>query len=140
MLNKQIPCWPAWGHDHRWCWTTEEPAEVEHVSKETIETNRLLGMYIIDSHLKLYKVDTVTVKGKAGLWGWLPQYSGTYYNASLSWVFKERLTLEAAKQYIFDFITNHPEVHNEFYSSEEIRDIVFSIETAAELVKVLDLL
>ena len=135
--SSATPRWPAWGHDRRWAWRLKSLKPLRTVTEQYLRSGELHAVVLLDSDLKLYKVERVQKLSRAGLFGWRPGYRGTYLRVEPVLRLERQLTLHAAKRYVLEFLSSHSDVYGTAMPRSELASTLMAAQSAEELFAVL---
>lgn len=128
---------PAWVHDDRWAWVIKNFSELSIVTEDYFESGRIAKLKILSFDLNFFRVVDFRRLGWAGVLGWRLGYSGRYLRLNIE---VDRVCVmdeETAKNYIIDFLSEHPEIYNSGESICEVASRIKSAKGVDELFSVL---
>jgi hypothetical protein len=121
-------------HDDRWSWKIMNDQPLRIATEKYLRRSDRLGERILDTDLNLFKVVEIREQGLAGIFGWRPGFKGRHLRVETVLQFDQRLSLEAAKRYVVDFLSAHPEVYSSGMSPEQMLSTVMSAASSEELL------
>jgi hypothetical protein len=127
------PRWPGWGHDRNWAWRLESLDPLRTVSQDYLRSGKLSAVVVLDADLRLFRVADVREIGRAGIFGWRPGFKGTYFRVDPILQFERQLTLDAAKKYVLEFISSHPDLYTSGMPGSELSSALMAARSAEEL-------
>jgi hypothetical protein len=133
-INVNAVKYPVWGHDEKFAWALMNLKPLEVAEGNYVSDNRANDLKFIDSDLNFFQVDGIKVLGRAGIFGWRPGYTGTYFNIELKLKFVRQLNFEEAKSYITRFVSNHPAIYSSSESFEEFETRVNNAKNMHSLI------
>jgi len=123
-------------HDHRWAWRLENDRPLRIATQEYLRRADWREK-ILDSNLNLFKVVEVREIGRAGIFGWRPGFKGTYLRVETVLRLDRKLSFEAAKKYVLDFVSAHPGAYESGMPLAELSATVMAAASPEELLAAL---
>jgi hypothetical protein len=104
------------------------------VSEDYLRRGELLSVSILDSELNLFKIIEVRELGRAGIFGWRLGFKGKYLRVEPVLQLEKKLNLEAAKRYVFEFLSAHPGVYESEMPLAQLLSTVMAAHSPVELM------
>lgn len=125
---------PAWMHDNRWSWKLMNDQPLRIATEKYLRRSDRLAERILDTDLNLFKVVEIREQGLAGIFGWRPGFKGRHLRVETVLQFDRQLSLDAAKKYVIDFLSAHPEVYSSGMPPAQMLSTVMSAASTEELL------
>ena len=114
--------YPVWAHDEHRAWMLDDLRFLQIAEQKYIDDNRLNDLKVIDIDRNFYRAENVKIIGKAGILGWRPGYSGTYFDVSFELVREGCFSLLDVKNYIIEFVSTRPSIYSSSESFDDFKE------------------